>query len=64
MTQKRIEFGRYIYNGVDRKDNNLGYTIDNCVPCCHRCNSMKSNLSYQNFIQHISNIYKTTMGLI
>lgn len=24
--------------GVDRVDNSKGYTLDNCVPCCTRCN--------------------------
>lgn len=37
-------------NGVDRKDNNLGYTIDNCLPCCSECNYMKGELSYEDFI--------------
>lgn len=26
---------------VDRKDNLAGYTNDNCVPCCFRCNHLK-----------------------
>lgn len=30
------------YN-LDRKDNNIGYTKDNCVVCCKRCNYAKSN---------------------
>lgn len=29
--------------GMDRKDNDQGYHIDNIVPCCPRCNRMKSN---------------------
>lgn len=37
----------YIYNGIDRKNNDLGYTIDNCVPCCTQCNKAKRNLSYE-----------------
>jgi hypothetical protein len=43
-------------NGIDRVDNNLGYTTDNCVPCCKICNSMKMTLSYDNFIAHINRI--------
>lgn len=27
-------FGEYIYNGIDRLDNNIGYTQENSVPCC------------------------------
>jgi hypothetical protein len=30
------------YN-LDRKDNSLGYTFENCVPCCRVCNRTKSN---------------------
>lgn len=25
------------------KDNSLGYSVSNCVVCCHRCNDAKSN---------------------
>ena len=34
----------FVYNGLDRLDNSLGYTIDNVVPCCKRDNKLKSNL--------------------
>lgn len=29
-------------SGLDRKDNNIGYIVDNVVPCCHNCNRTKS----------------------
>lgn len=29
------------YNGIDRFNSQLGYTISNCVPCCEQCNFMK-----------------------
>jgi len=49
--------GDYIYNGLDRVDNNKGYTIDNVVPCCRLCNYGKRNLTIQEFKDWISKIY-------
>ena len=36
--------------GIDRIDNNKGYQLDNIIPCCHTCNSMKSRMNQTNFI--------------
>lgn len=37
-------------SGLDRKNSELGYSVDNCVACCFRCNAMKSNFwSYEEF---------------
>jgi hypothetical protein len=37
------------YN-LDRKDSNLGYTKENCVVCCPRCNWVKNNqFTYDEF---------------
>ena len=33
------------YNGIDRMDNDLGYVLDNCLPCCTMCNQAKHNHS-------------------
>ena len=46
----------YLYNGIDRVDNNHGYTIGNTVPCCGICNRMKSNLDLDVFINHVNKI--------
>ncbi|KKL88584.1 hypothetical protein LCGC14_1923250 [marine sediment metagenome] len=46
------------YNGIDRKNNNKGYIESNCVPCCVTCNLAKRKLSYDDFIKHITKIYK------
>lgn len=32
------KWGDYVYNGIDRMDNDLGYISINCAPCCWRCN--------------------------
>jgi hypothetical protein len=48
--------GAYVSNGIDRVNSDLGYTIDNCVPCCPVCNRMKLDLTYSNFLEHIERI--------
>ena len=45
-----------LINGIDRKNNLLGYEIENCVPCCGICNRAKSSMSYENFIEYINRI--------
>lgn len=47
----------YSFNGIDRVDSNKGYTIDNCVSCCPKCNRMKSDLDKDDFLSHVSKIY-------
>jgi hypothetical protein len=41
---------RFVYSGIDRRNNNAGYTPDNCVPCCCTCNRSKLALSAEEFI--------------
>ena len=37
--------------GLDRKDNELGYVIENVVPCCRECNTVKNHFfTYQEMI--------------
>jgi len=48
--------GSYIYNGLDRIDNNKGYLIDNVIPCCKFCNTAKSNLTLQEFKDWIKKV--------
>lgn len=50
--------GNHIYNGLDRVDNNLGYTMANVVPCCKRCNLGKSNISKEEFLEWIDSVYR------
>lgn len=46
----------YTYNGVDRVDSTKSYTINNCVPCCGVCNTMKMDMDYNTFIQQCKRI--------
>ncbi len=47
----------YLYNGIDRKDNNLGYTKENCVSCCRICNIAKSAMTVEQFLEWIAKVY-------
>lgn len=40
-------------SGLDRIDNERGYTPDNVCPCCTRCNWMKNTMSVKEFYSHI-----------
>lgn len=42
--------GVYTYNGVDRLDNEQGYTLANCVACCATHNLMKGSMTKEQFI--------------
>jgi hypothetical protein len=46
-----------IVNGIDRKDNSIGYEIDNCVSCCKDVNYAKRMLSEQNFLTLVKEVY-------
>jgi len=37
--------------GIDRKDNNVGYTLTNCMSCCYSCNMSKADIDYSKVIQ-------------
>lgn len=43
-------------NGIDRIDNELGYTLDNVVSCCKLCNVAKSNKLYTDWMRWIGRI--------
>jgi hypothetical protein len=41
--------GSYAYTGLDRRDNKIGYTATNVLPCCKDCNYAKKSLPYAEF---------------
>lgn len=45
-----------IFTGIDRTDSNGHYTLDNVVPCCDRCNWLKSDYSVESFLSHVHRI--------
>lgn len=44
--------------GIDRVDSDIGYTLDNCVPCCKRCNEIKMAHSVEETNMHMLKMLK------
>jgi len=49
--------GDYVYNGIDRANNFLGYIDGNVVPCCIVCNIAKHTMGKDEFFNWIDRIY-------
>lgn len=45
-------------NGIDRFDNEKGYTFHNSNACCGQCNIMKKEMDYFEFMQKLQKIYE------
>lgn len=58
----KTKYCSFVYNGLDRVDNSVGYCFSNCVPCCIECNRMKSNLSQKKFFEHLEKILQHHKG--
>lgn len=52
-----------LYNGIDRRDSGLGYTPENCVPCCFTCNRAKWTYAEEEFLSWVCKIYLHSAGL-
>lgn len=55
--RKRGEIVRY--NGIDRRNNYIGYTEENCVSSCKKCNFCKVKLGATEFIDHCIRVVAT-----
>lgn len=44
------------YSGIDRMENDIGYVLWNCVPCCSTCNRAKHSLGYEEWMEWLKMI--------
>lgn len=58
ISNSKDESYKYQYNGIDRVDNTKGYSNDNTVPCCTKCNLAKRQMNISEFKQWIISIYE------
>lgn len=55
-------FSKKGYNGIDRKNSKLGYTIENAVSCCRICNLAKNEYTVEEFLSWVKRICKFQFG--
>ena len=60
-TGKTLKTG-FLYNGIDRVDNQLGYIDGNCVSCCKVCNHAKAKLSKSDFLGWVLAVYNHSLA--
>lgn len=53
---------RFLYSGIDRKRNELGYVLENCVACCTRCNFIKRNIPWDEWVDFLNRIKQNWDG--
>ena len=63
--EKKSQFnnGSYYYNGIDRIDPDIGYEVNNIVPCCWRCNATKHRMGYDEFVDWVRRVYQHTINI-
>lgn len=57
VSVSRSNTGDFKYNGLDRVDSSRGYTLDNVVSCCGRCNTAKLDMTTDEFRSWIEDVY-------
>lgn len=62
ILQETIDRAWIVANGIDRVNNAIGYTIENCVPCCHPCNEAKSDRSAEEYLKRCCRVAELHRG--
>lgn len=56
-TGKKLN-GPAVMNTLDRVENGVGYTYDNCVPACYECNYAKHTRTTEEFLAHCKRVFE------
>ena len=61
MTKTKITgVEKHYFNGVDRLNNKIGYTVDNCATCCKICNRAKNDMTIEEFVNWLEKIINSS----
>lgn len=62
---RTLKAGRneYLFNGIDRINNDVGYMLDNCVTCCKYCNRAKNNMTILEFVKWLDSVTANYRGI-
>ena len=44
----------YVRNGIDRLNSDIGYKMNNVVPCCYNSNRAKMDMPVDEFLNYLS----------
>jgi len=55
-SKNAFTFRYFVYSGLDRINNEIGYTRQNVVPCCIICNRAKNSMPFKDFIDWINKL--------
>lgn len=47
---------KWRWNGLDRIDNDFGYEVDNVLPCCSFCNSIRGPMKFETWVDFLWNL--------
>jgi hypothetical protein len=57
------ENGTFVFNGLDRVDNSLPHSKENCVPCCKWCNFAKRERPTEEFKLWAEQLYNKLFNI-
>lgn len=61
---KKHKNGHFLHNGLDRIDNQKGYTVENVKPSCEICNKAKRDLSLESFLKWVDRITEYRFNIL
>ena len=66
LINKPCVYSGHMTNGptaIDRIDSTIGYTLENCVPCCGECNRAKGQMAHEEFITYLRETARFVLGV-
>ena len=54
---EKTRVGLFLFNGIDRINNDLGYSFENSIPCCKVCNHAKRQMTATEFIHWVERVH-------